>query len=111
MMQAPTPRVTPSSTGLGSPGGAHPREVQPWRHVGPATLPHPRRRGGGAQHLQRPGVRAGASRWPARDQDRRAGSVAGGVRAAGGVHPADVRRDPDLRGRAPLRGGRATPEW
>ena len=65
-----------------------------WDPCPVAPLPHARRRRRGAQHLERAGLRARTPRRARRDQDRRPRPVAGRVGAAGGVHPADVLRDP-----------------
>ena len=75
-------------------------EMRRWRHGRHAPLPDARRRGRGAQHLERAGLRAGPPRRPAGDQDRRPRPVAGRGDQARGVHPADVRRDPDVRRRS-----------
>ena len=93
------------STGTGRSATDATASVAPWPHGRRPPLPDARRRGRGAQHLERAGLRARPSRRPPGDQDRRPRPVARRAGPARGVHPADVRRDAHLRRPAPLRRG------
>ncbi|CAA9378333.1 MAG: Excisionase/Xis, DNA-binding, partial [uncultured Nocardioides sp.] len=69
-----------------------------------SPVPDAGRRRGDPRHVERTGLRAGAPRRPACDQDRRSRPVAGRAVPARGLHPADVRRDARVRRPAPVRG-------
>ena len=58
-----------------------PEDGGPWTHGRRSHHPHPRRRGGGAEHLRRAGLRPGPARRAARDA-RSAAAVSGESRPA-----------------------------
>ena len=79
----PRSRAHPQAAGEQRPDA---RMMRRWAHGRRSPLPHARRRGRGAQHVRRAGLRAGAPRRARGDQDRRSRPVAGRGEQARGVH-------------------------